>query len=125
MSTETLCDRLTRLASVTKEDIDKGTINPRFLEALSAYEQISRGKQTHYGDYVKNLAGEPPLLQTIQLYCEVKRKFHRFDNMVKRMATGDASVRCDELLEVMADLGVYTIKGIELLLAQEDTGNVG
>lgn len=120
---DNLKTRLATLAGLSSNDVNKGDVNSTFMDVLEAYRLISCGKQTHYGDYIKNLEGEPEMLQTIQLYCEVKRKFKRFDNMVKRLASGDKTVTTDELLEVMADLGVYTIKGIELFLAQERKRN--
>jgi len=112
--------RLVKLAGLSHNDVTEGRVSKTFHHVLEAYRLISCGKQTHYGDYVKNLEGDPPLLQTIQLYCEIKRKFKRFDNMVKRLAAGDKLVSHDELLEVMADLGVYSILAIDLFLAQEE-----
>ena len=119
-----LTKRLVRLAGLDEKDVSAGLelVPETFREVLAAYFDISAGKHIHYGHYVKNLKDDPELLQTIQLYCEIKRKYKRFDNMIKRMASGE-DVPTDQLLEVMADLGVYSIKGIELFLAQEKERN--
>jgi hypothetical protein len=116
---EKLVERLCRLASLSPNDCALGTISDEFRDIAGAYVSIATGKQTHYGDYVGNLANDPEQLQIIQLYCEVKRKWVRFDNMIKRIASGDKSVKHDELIVVMADLGVYSILAIQLFLAQE------
>lgn len=121
---EEIKQRLVRLAGLDEKDVLRGTslVPDLFHEVVSAYCDISAGKHVHYGHYVKNLEDDPELLQTIQLYCEIKRKYKRFDNMIKRMSSGE-DVPTDQLLEVMADLGVYSIKGIELFLAQEQKRN--
>jgi hypothetical protein len=121
---EEIKQRLIRLAGLNSEDVLRGQslVPDLFHEIVSAYCDIGGGKHVHYGHYVKNLEDDPELLQVIQLYCEIKRKYKRFDNMIKRMSSGE-DVPTDQLLEVMADLGVYSIKGIELFLAQEQKRN--
>lgn len=112
--------RMLELAGLTEDDVGRGQSSRGFLDILDAFEAVNRGKAHHYGDYIENMTRDtPPLLTTTQLYSEVKRKWFRFDNLIKRISSGE-KVENDQLIEALGDLGVYSAMGIGLILHQEN-----
>lgn len=114
-----LSDRLVKLAGLSDDDVINGKVRENLRTVLHAFLRINKGKNRQYGDYVKNMSTGPRLLQRIQLYCELKRKWFRFENMIFRMTSEDP-VKAEELMEVLADIGVYAAMGIDLVVSQDD-----
>lgn len=116
---EIISDRMLRLAGVNRDDVQDADAVPGFEEFCQAIKLVHRGKTARYGDYLESLGGDPEKLQLTQLYCEVKRKWTRFQNMMRSINAGK-NVQIDELLEVLGDLAVYGILGCCLVHKHEE-----
>lgn len=112
---------LLSLSSITELDVELGQENPEFKEIQEALYKIHMGKSRFYGDYLANILKDDPTktMIIIQLFLEMKRKWTRFNNIVKDISLSPSweidQKRVHSLLDTLSDLGVYSVMNIHCL----------
>lgn len=110
-----LRDELIARAGIDSRTIDMGRPDDMFNSILDALRDIHRGKEVLYGDYLKTHGSEPDQFFLTQHFCDLKRKYVRADNFIKRYIEDKNSISLDQLLDTYSDLAVYAIMGIQCI----------
>lgn len=77
---------------------------------------IHRGKEVLYGNYLETHGKEPPQFFLTQHFCDVKRKYVRAENFIRRYVQDKDSIPLEELLDTYSDIAVYAIMGIQAIV---------
>ena len=108
-------DYLLKRAGLTKEDSLSGPLDSTFDEIAFALCDVRQGKEKLYGNYIENNGGEPEVFCLVQHFCDIKRKFVRAENITKLKSEGK-EVDLEHLIDTYADLAVYSMIGIQLIM---------
>jgi len=98
----------------------------RIQRVAQTLMDIHMVKKSEYGDYLPQRMDEPWPFNFMLQFCDSKRKWCRFENLAKEIcAGGKAKERLIRLsIATLADLGVYCLMGIELLLTIYEEDNL-
>lgn len=112
-------------SGLTEQLINAGKPDEAFSRICSALEDIHKGKEVLYGEYLITHGSDPTLFALIEHFCDIKRKYVRAEHFVKGVSAG-VQFDLHELLDTYCDTAVYAIMGIQLVLhlKQRDEANV-
>jgi hypothetical protein len=110
----TFRDKLVKLSGLSDGILLKSKKNANFLAIQDALALIHAGKGVLYGDYVKTRSEEPENFALLSLFFDIKRKYVRFENMAKMIASGE-KLSHDEIIDTLSDLAVYGVMGLMLM----------
>lgn len=102
-------------AGLTQKDIEQGKPDQVFETIVAALVDVHRGKEVLYGNYMETHGSEPENFCIIQHFCDTKRKYVRSENFVKLKAD-NKDVELVQLLDTYADMAVYSIMGVQLIM---------
>ena len=71
---------------------------------------------------MKTRSQEPENFALLSLFFDVKRKYVRFENMAKMIASGE-KLSHDEIIDTLSDLAVYGVMGLMLMDYLEGNSN--
>jgi hypothetical protein len=110
--------QLTMDAGVNRDDIVLGkAIRHNFNSVLLAFMAVNSAKSRFYGDYVDDrLKNDPELMQKLKIYFDIRRKWKRYDSMMKSIVE-DEEVPEKEILAALIDLGVYVVMAIDVIVS--------
>lgn len=101
-------------AGLSKEMIEKGRDDLRFINVMQAMEQIHKGKEVLYGNYLETHGRDPELFALMEHFADLKRKYIRAETFIKKRADGD-DIPLLELLDTYMDMSVYAAMGVDLI----------
>jgi hypothetical protein len=101
-------------AGLAQEIVDRGQTDQDFNEILDALREIHKGKQVLYGNYLTTHGSDPLKFCLMEHYCDIKRKFVRAENFLKKVMDGQ-DIPMPELLDTYSDIAVYGALGVQLL----------
>ena len=108
-------DYLISRAGLSKEMVALGKGDQQFSEILAALEAIHKGKQALYGNYLETHGADPLKFCLMEHYGDIKRKFVRSENFMKKLMDGK-DIPLSELLDTYSDIAVYGALGVQLIL---------
>jgi hypothetical protein len=111
---ERLRDHLVERSGLTSDIILRSQPDLYFKAILEAMETIKNGKEVLYGDYMQVHGGDPELFALMEHFADVKRKFVRAQEYMKKRANG-ADIAMVELLDTYIDMAVYGALGVRLV----------
>lgn len=97
------------LAASKKPDVE-------FEEIVDTLKLIHQGKAVLYGNYIESHKNDGDLLMLVEHYADLKRKYVRVDNFVKKMVNEGEKISYEEQLDSFSDLAVYSLLGIQVAL---------
>lgn len=106
---------LLQRAGITDELLEVGEVDQLFEKILEALGAIHRGKEALYGNYLETHGDEPTNFALVQHFCDLKRKFVRAENFVKKRLDGQ-NISLVEMLDTYSDMAVYGAMGVQLCL---------
>lgn len=98
--------------TVAKRSIENFHGEVRYIAPHDFVERLAEG--VLYGDYVKTRSQELKNFALLLLFFDIKRKYVRFENMAKMIASGE-KVSHDEIIDTLSDLAVYGVMGLMLM----------
>lgn len=118
----TFNDKLLKLSGLSSEILSKSEKSAEFIAIQDTLAKIHAGKGVLYGDYVKTRSQEPKNFALLSLFFDIKRKYVRFENMAKMIASGE-KLSHDEIIDTLSDLAVYGVMGLMLMDYLEGNNN--
>lgn len=103
-------------AGLSHKIIDQGKEDENFLSILHGMALIHKGKEVLYGNYMKTHGNDPENFALMEHYADIKRKWIRADNFMRKRMSGDESIDLMELLDTYSDIAVYAAMGAQLIL---------
>ena len=101
-------------SGLSERDVMEGKIDITFELIATMLTKIHQGKSVLYGDYIKTHADDNYKLGFTQHYCDIKRKWVRYDNFIRLLSDDKYPDRL-ELVDTLADMAVYAIIGLQLI----------
>ena len=102
-------------AGLTNEVIELATPDNRFDNIVEALRAVHQGKGVLYGNYIETHGTGPELWCLMGHYMDLKRKGIRAEQFMQKRCAGDV-VPIEELLDTYADMAVYAMLGIQLII---------
>lgn len=115
-------DTLIERAGLTQDLINMGSADEGFKDIVQAMLAIHKGKEVLYGNYMETHGSDPKYFALMEHYADVKRKFVRADNYLKKALAG-ADIDIMELLDTYCDIAVYGAIGVQLVLHLKEREN--
>lgn len=117
----TLIKRLVNRAGLDAAMVEMGREDFEFNLITLAMRKIHRGKEVLYGNYLHTHGNDPEKFALMEHFCDVKRKYVRAESFLKATMEG-RDIPLDELLDTYADMAVYAVMGIQMILHLERRG---
>lgn len=105
---------LLKRAGLSEADVAAGRTDNLFNDIADILKDIHKGKEVLYGDYLITHGSDSDKLFLLQHFCDLKRKYVRYENYSKRVLE-NKDVDIYELLDTLSDLAVYSIMGLQMV----------
>lgn len=92
-----------------------GTSDDIFRSITNVILDIHGDKSFLYGNYIETHGNDPELMCLFEHFSDLKRKFVRAENYIRKRADG-VNIDIEELLDTYLDLAVYGALGVQLIL---------
>lgn len=103
-------------AGVSVDHLPLGvSINGNFAKILEVLGEIQFAKSRQYGDYIDQQKDTTARFALFDHFVNIRRKFKRAEHVIEQIVDREANP--DVLLDIYADMAVYSVLGI--LLAYE------
>lgn len=105
-------------SGMTWDDVFAGNVRDHFLNTVCGLVAINSAKSVGYGDYIEERKDDSMLFQAIQTHTEIRRKWVRFDSLVKAIAddpkSTTAKAHMESIKDQLSDMAVYSIMLMEI-----------
>lgn len=105
-------------SGMTWDDVSAGNVRDHFIDTISGLVAINSAKSVGYGDYIEERKDDSMLFQVIQTHTEIRRKWVRFDSLVKAIADDPKSPSTISHMECikdqLSDMAVYSVMLMEI-----------
>tara|TARA_R110001632_G_scaffold227969_2_gene362847 strand:- start:1449 stop:1865 length:417 start_codon:yes stop_codon:yes gene_type:complete len=105
-------------SGMTWDDVFAGNVRDHFLDTVCGLVAINSAKSVGYGDYIEERKDDSMLFQAIQTHTEIRRKWIRFDSLVKAIAedpnSPSSKAHMESIKDQLSDMAVYSVMLLEI-----------
>jgi len=113
-----VANEMLKKSGMTWDGVFAGNVRDHFIDTISGLVAINSAKSVGYGDYIEERKNDSMLFQAIQTHTEIRRKWIRFDSLVKAIAEDPKSPSAISHMECikdqLSDMAVYSVMLMEI-----------